>query len=165
MCSGRGVLDDVGFCATPWDEVAAGLWVGGTVLAAADRRPVQVVVDDRFDLVVSLREVAGHGPASGVEHRTLPLIDGPLDGQDVAALDELVEHVARRWADGASVLVRCHAGLNRAPLVACLVLIRSGWLPQQALDAVRSARSPVALFNDSFEAYVRSRRPPGSASS
>ena len=157
-CAGRGRLTSIGFVGSPWDEVAPGLWVGGhdvdtgTGVGAA-------VVRDEFDVVVSLFSRDGHGPDDGVEHHSHRLPDAELAQEDAERLDELAALVAARLDEGRTVLVRCQAGLNRSSLVAALALVRRGRTPQEAIDAVREARSPNCLFNRSFVAHLHARGP------
>ena len=152
-CAGRGRLTSIGFVASPWDEVAPGLWVGGHDLDTGSGVG-RAVVRDEFDVVVSLFARDGHGPDDGVEHHGHRLPDAELAGEDAARLDELAALVADRLDEGKRVLVRCQAGLNRSSLVAALALVRRGWDPQEAIDAIRAGRSPNCLFNRSFAAHV-----------
>lgn len=53
------------------------------------------------------------------------------------------------WADaaietGGIVLAHCHMGINRGPSAGFAILLRRGWDPVDALDAIRSAR-PIAV--------------------
>lgn len=155
-CAGRGRITSIGFVGTPWDEVAPGLWVGGhDYLDDARAGGVQrAVVRDEFDVVVSLFSRDGHGPDGHVEHHSHRMPDAQLEPADLDAVDRLAQVVAERLAEGKRVLVRCQAGLNRSSLVAALALVHRGAAPQEAIDAIRSARSPNCLFNRSFAAHV-----------
>ncbi len=154
-CVGRGVVDSIGFCGTPWDEVHPGLWVGGHSVADEQGWPVPVVVRDEFDTVVSLYAAPGHGPAEGVEHLHHRMADADLLGEDAAHVARLAAVTAARVREGRRVLVRCQAGLNRSSLVAALAMVELGVAPQDAIDRIRAARSTNYLFNRSFVAHVR----------
>ena len=154
-CAGRGRITGIGFVDAPWNEVAPGLWVGGHDYAL-DHRVLPAVVRDEFDVVVSLFAREGHGPDEGVEHHHYRMPDAQLEAEDVEDISRLAGLVADRLEEGRTVLVRCQAGLNRSSLVAALALVHRGWRPQEAIDAIRGARSQNCLFNRSFVAHILS---------
>ena len=154
-CVGRGVVDVIGFCPTPWDEVHPGLSVGGHAVADDQGWTVPVVVRDEFDTVISLYAEPGHGPDDGVEHHYHRMADADLLGADAEEVARLAALAAERVAAGKRVLVRCQAGLNRSSLVAALAMVRLGVPPQDAIDRIRAARHVNCLFNRSFVAHVR----------
>jgi protein-tyrosine phosphatase len=51
-------------------------------------------------------------------------------------------------------LVHCQAGLNRSGLVAARVLMLQGKTGKEAIDILRSTRSPAVLCNYTFEKYI-----------
>jgi hypothetical protein len=57
-------------------------------------------------------------------------------------------------AAGKTVFVHCRLGLNRSALLTGLVLIDEGYRPQEAIDLMRSLRSPYVLENKTFERYL-----------
>ena len=63
-----------------------------------------------------------------------------------------------RLASGFDVLVHCKGGLGRAGLVACRLLVESGWTSGSALAAVRKAR-PGAVETPAQERYVYALEP------
>lgn len=155
-CVGRGVVDVIGFCSTPWDEVHPGLYVGGHAIAPAEGWvPDPVVVGAEFDTVVSLYAEPGCGPAEGVEHHYHRMADADLRGDDAVQVARLAELAADRVQAGKRVLVRCQAGLNRSSLVAALAMVRLGVEPQDAIDRIRAGRHVNCLFNRSFVEHVR----------
>lgn len=153
-CAGRGRITSIGFVDSPWSEVAPRLWVGAHDYVTDGHRVREAVVRDEFDVVVSLYARDGHGPDAHVEHHHFRMPDAELEPRDVANVDQLASLVAERLEQGRTVLVRCQAGLNRSSLVAALALVKRGWAPQEAIDAIRAARSPNCLFNRSFIAHV-----------
>ena len=154
-CAGRGRITGIGFVGSPWDEVAPGLWVGGHDYVEGDEVVVQrAVVRDEFDVVVSLFSREGHGPDADVEHHSHRMPDAELEPADLEQVQRLAGLVAERLDEGKRVLVRCQAGLNRSSLVAALALVERGAVPQEAVDAIRAARSQNCLFNRSFAAHV-----------
>jgi dual specificity phosphatase 3 len=57
---------------------------------------------------------------------------------------------------GGVVLTHCHMGINRGPSAGFAVLLRRGWDPIDALDAVRDARSiaVIAYAEDALEWHL-----------
>ncbi|MEV4612694.1 protein phosphatase [Kitasatospora sp. NPDC049258] len=138
----------------PWSEIRAGLWMGGHYWFDPAGEMQSVVVDDEFDLVVSLFTRPGHGPAPGVEHHVAELPDAPLCSRELARVCELAELAARAVRDGRTVLVRCHAGYNRSGLVVAQTLRLLGLDTAAAVESIRRHRSPWALNNTVFEQYL-----------
>jgi hypothetical protein len=157
-CFGRGRILDVPFCPRPWDEVFSTPTGGVIHLGGHDCQPSggSCKVTDQFDVVVSLYSRTGWGPDRGVEHHTHTMIDGDLDPSDHERIHELADRVVEAAEAGKRVLVRCQAGMNRSGLVTALALVKMGWEPDDAMDHMRSQRSPYVLFNESFVDFVRS---------
>ncbi|MEU6235766.1 protein phosphatase [Kitasatospora sp. NPDC047058] len=138
----------------PWDEIVPGLWMGGHFVTPPGRALEPVVVEQEFDLVVSLFTRPGHGPAPGVEHLVREVPDGPLSpGQlhDVLEAAELVAGAVRR---GRRTLVRCHSGQNRSGLVVAQALVTLGHQADRAVELIRERRSAWALNNSLFVEYL-----------
>jgi len=51
---------------------------------------------------------------------------------------------AEAIADGGVLFTHCHMGINRGPSAGFAVLLRQGWDPVDALDAIRKAR-PISV--------------------
>jgi hypothetical protein len=153
-CDGSGRATSMPLCADPWNEVVPGLWQGGHDVRPSS--PTACVVDDEFDLVVSLATREGYGPADGVEHVVVRLADAAVDGGTAERVAAVAEQVATAVGDGRRVLVRCSGGLNRSGLVVAEALVRSGRTPDEAMALVRAARGPWALTNPAFVAHLRS---------
>jgi len=111
-------------------------------------------VTDQFDIVYSLTQKEGYGPAAGVEHHVLRVPDDVLTAQQIRDVEEFAASAASNHAAGRQVLVRCWAGMNRSGLVVAEVLILSGYTPADAIAMIRAHRSPGALSNESFVAYL-----------
>lgn len=73
--------------------------------------------------------------------------------QSLSWIGEPVEVLLDFLSKG-KTLIHCQAGLNRSGLVAALALCRLGMKPQEAIDLLRSKRSPAVLCNKAFEAHV-----------
>ena len=152
-CSGTGRSTRMPLCADPWNEVVPGLFMGGHDVLSGS--PSACVVDDEFDLVVSLVSRKSYGPPTGVEHVVARLADAVLDDGAAARVDELGGAVADAVRDERRVLVRCSGGLNRSGVVVAAALVRLGHSPDEALRLVRAARGPWALTNPGFVAHLQ----------
>ncbi|MEU5308729.1 dual specificity protein phosphatase family protein [Streptomyces sp. NPDC021562] len=151
----RGERYEVPAPDSPWSEVLPGLWMGGLEFRGRSGRLEPAVVRDEFDLVQSLLRVPGHGPDAGVEHHVWPIPDGPLDGTQLAGVIRLARAAGEALDAGRSVLVRCYSGYNRSGLVVAGALLYRGCTAEEAIRLVRARRSPWALHNELFVAYLR----------
>lgn len=138
----------------PWDEIVPHLWMGCHDWIDAADQPRRAVVTDQFSLVISLYTRDGHGPDPGVEHLVAPIPDGPLDAAQIDQVVRLAARAADAVRDGRTTLVRCHAGLNRSGLVVAQALIGLGYTSDSAIRLIRAGRSPLALNNRTFVAYL-----------
>ncbi|MGW2683748.1 protein-tyrosine phosphatase family protein [Streptomyces sp. NPDC001414] len=129
--------------------------MGGHEFRGQSGEPEPVVVRDEFDLVQSLVRLPGHGPDAGVEHQVWPIPDGPLDGTQLAGVMRLATAASEALDAGRSVLVRCWSGYNRSGLVVAQALVHRGRTAEEAIRLVRDRRSPWALHNELFVAYLR----------
>lgn len=131
-----------------WHEIVPGLYQGGS-----DRSPSK----DLFTVVLSVGHVRFNREC---ETGLRELVDPMSDTED-AAYDPY-DHV-RRWAlevvswveEGETVLVRCNAGWNRSGVIVVRAMMEMGWSVDDALKHVRGTRSPHALCNSRFEAWLR----------
>ncbi len=62
-------------------------------------------------------------------------------------------------AAGKTVFIHCRLGLNRSGLLTGLVLIDEGYRAKDAIEMMRSLRSPYVLENKTFERYLLSDTP------
>ncbi|WP_405526581.1 hypothetical protein [Streptomyces avidinii] len=63
---------------SPWDEIAPGLWMGGHYWADPAGELWPAVVEDEYDLVISLFTRTGHGPGPRAEHIVMDIPDAEL---------------------------------------------------------------------------------------
>ncbi|WP_329386343.1 protein-tyrosine phosphatase family protein [Streptomyces sp. NBC_01351] len=138
----------------PWNEVTAGLWMGGHHWTDDLGYRHAVVASGEFDLVISLYTRPGHGPDAGIDHLVAEIPDGPLTAEQIHTAQELARTAAQGVRDGRTVLVRCHSGYNRSGLVVAQALIEMGWETTTAIETIRQRRSPSALNNRLFEEYL-----------
>lgn len=135
---------------TPFDvpyisPVAVNLYQGGCKTG--------LVLPSEIKHVVSLypweRYTNKHQVDSYTEVRMYDSLDGP-NWDQVEALADWI-NVCRMLAP---TLVHCQAGLNRSGLLAAVALVRGGMVPSEAIDLLRSSRSPAVLCNPLFESLV-----------
>lgn len=90
-------------------------------------------------------------------HLTITMADavGEVDGDQVVAIASWIN--ACRAAG--PTLVHCQAGLNRSSLVIAAALMLEGVAAADAIDLLRRRRSPAALCNPSFEAWLLAFQP------
>ncbi|WP_171118294.1 MULTISPECIES: dual specificity protein phosphatase family protein [unclassified Streptomyces] len=143
----------------PWNEIVPGLWMGGHEFKGHSGQLEFAVVRGEFDLVQTLLRLPGHGPDPGVDHQVWPIPDGPLDGTQLAGVIRLAEAACDALDRGRRVLVRCYHGYNRSGLVIAHALMRRGRSAESAIRLIRARRSPWALHNELFVAYLRTELP------
>ena len=97
-------------------------------------------------------------PAEGVPHLDMPLYDA--SAIPVKEIRTCVEFINVFMQRNETVLVRCQAGLNRSSIVAGAWLIhKAGMYPEEAIETIRLARGPQALFNQSFKLWLMQGAP------
>jgi hypothetical protein len=135
---------------SPWDEVAEGLWMGGSM------EPPR----DAFDMVVTLDSSVARAASLTPDPRTLHLVWGIYDAglPDLGRLEAVARFVGDVLDTGARVLVRCTAGMNRSGLVCATVLCHQGLAGPQAVARIRRRRHPDALSNPAFHTHLSAGR-------
>ena len=137
-------------------QIVPGLFQGGTedddVMSVADS-DFALRGTYPFDTVVTLYASARPVPW-GVEELRFGFLDAALDGEDIATVLRAAHFAHQRWADGAEVMIRCQAGMNRSGLVTALVLILAGLTPGQAITLIRQQRGQACLFNEHFVTWL-----------
>lgn len=140
-----------------YTEVSKGLWIGGTAdddtIMEFNRAAKPSITKQDFDTVITAYAFAN--PCDwGVKEVRYCFYDSDMSDIDLKQLDEVVEIAYKDWKAGKKVLSRCQAGLNRSGLVMALVLLKEGYTAQEAIDLIRSRRSPYALCNQDFVRYL-----------
>lgn len=176
-CKGRGRVDSIPYAPRPWDLIVqdprggpfGGLWLGGIHcqfggvatgpgMAGTYKSDMgNCFPADHFDVVLSmLTAPPAYDPHPEADHHVYRIADADLDPEHHTHIDYLADKVATDVRNGKRVLVRCQAGLNRSSLIVGLVLMREyGLSADEAIVWIRENRSPYALFNESFVAYLR----------
>jgi rhodanese-related sulfurtransferase len=124
-------------------EVIPGLRMGAAPSRRAARRLARAGVTHAIDL--RSRE---HGAAVTIWPEDVFTHSYPLDeyeAADVADLRQVSSDVASLIAQGEVVYVHCRAGVQRAPTVACAVLMQMGWSLADAYRVVSSRRAVAAM--------------------
>jgi protein-tyrosine phosphatase/nicotinamidase-related amidase len=92
---------------------------------------------------------------AGIVVRHLPMVDQRACSRE--EMDDVAAWLQRALAEKGRVMVHCVGGLGRSGTVAACYLRRVRGLPaEEALAAVRRARSPRAVESEEQEAFVRS---------
>ena len=92
--------------------------------------------------------------AWGVEEARYGFPDADLGPQAIERAVALARHAHRRWRDGARVLIRCQAGVNRSGLVMALTLMNHGLAADDAIALIRRRRGTAVLSNRHFERWL-----------
>jgi hypothetical protein len=138
-------------------EILPDLYMGGTAdheWVSEIGQPSSIVTKERFDTVVTLFGWAQVPDEQVVELR-YSFRDAGIAGIDLPRLLDAARFVYQRWQAGDRVLIRCQAGLNRSGLVTALTLMLHGYSVVDAIDHIRTRRSPDALFNEEFVAWLQ----------
>lgn len=165
-CDGTGWTEWAALTHTPWSEIVPRLWIGGHDMTRIDysrraeghqdRRILSVIPDGTFDLVISAYRRPGQEPQVGVEHHEVLFHDGSLTVEVIEMSVRAARIASEGHRAGKSVLIRCQAGLNRSSLIAGLALVDLGVSGRDAVQLIRSLRSPWALCNDEYAAFLES---------
>ena len=70
--------------------------------------------------------------------------------------DRITDWATSAIEAGGTVLTHCHMGINRGPSAGYAILLRLGWDPVKALDAIRTARpiANVAFAEDALDWHM-----------
>jgi protein-tyrosine phosphatase len=129
------------------------LWVGGRVLAPPHLTPYDMFVASAVELPYTEWEQY----VENILVVRCPLHDDLVQRpHELDAASKCSKLVGRALIAGKKVLVTCAMGLNRSALIAALALKQLTFCtPEQAILALRKARSDRALNNPRFIAYLR----------
>ena len=143
-----------------WSEVLPNLWQGGTddfdtVFDTRAQNEGAFITKSDFDTVITAYAWAQPTDWLVKEFR-YPFYDGDMKDIDFKQIYQAVRVAHEDWKAGKKVLIRCQAGWNRSGLIMALVLIKEGYSAQEAIDLIRKQRSPNALCNPRFVAWLLS---------
>ena len=157
-CAGSGLVRNVPFANSRWNEIAPNLWVGGHDWSpdgswAGVSIEADEVAEANFQLIISFYKRWGASPPGITEvYQRIP--DGDLDEEDLRSVKALGKYAAEQSQVGVKTLIRCQAGLNRASLCSGFALINLGYSPERAIAHIRNTRSKYCLCNASFVNYL-----------
>lgn len=137
-------------------QIVPGLFQGGTEdhdVLSLPGRDFRRRGSFPFDVVVTLYASAQPAPW-GVEELRFGFLDSALVGGEIDTVIRAARFAFERWLDGADVLIRCQAGMNRSGLVTALVLMMAGLEPRAAITLIRQQRGASCLFNEHFVTWL-----------
>jgi hypothetical protein len=130
----------------PYTEVIPGLFQ-----ASAAYSPAEML--SMFDLLI---DVGGRDRWDGdpdPRYSFHPLDDVPFIA-DAEMIHQVGERIAALVRAGKHVAVNCLSGVNRSGLLVGRALVEFGYTPEEAIEAVRRARGPMALSNQHFVRFL-----------
>ena len=125
--------------------------VPGLTQASAAHSPAEML--SMFDVLI---DVGGRDRWEGdpdPRYAFHPLDDVPFIA-DAEMIHTVGERIAALVREGKHVAVSCLSGVNRSGLLVGRALVELGYTPQEAVDAVRRARGPMALSNQQFVRFL-----------
>jgi hypothetical protein len=125
--------------------------VPGLTQASAAHSPAEML--SMFDVLI---DVGGRDRWEGdpdPRYRFHPLDDVPFIA-DAEMIHTVGERIASLVGEGKHVAVSCLSGVNRSGLLVGRALVELGYTPEEAIDAVRRARGPMALSNRHFVRFL-----------
>jgi Dual specificity phosphatase, catalytic domain len=141
------------FAAPDAVEIVPGLHIGAEPGRRAGRALAKAGVTQAVDLRGD--DVAPSPWPSNVTVLRFPLAEYEAPGVD--PLDRLSKQVSVLIQEGEVVYIHCRAGVQRAPMVACAVLLQMGWSLPDAFQLVRRRRA-IAALSDAQVAVLRELR-------
>jgi hypothetical protein len=147
-------LDLNGYPLDPYNEVIPRL-----AQASSWIPPDELLAEHGFDASV---DVGGWDQSERMHNKnyTFLLLDDVPWIPDPDAIHMLGIRVASMVDGGQRVVVNCAAGLNRSGLIVGRALIALGHEPAEAIELIRAARGPRALYNRTFEQFLLERCTP-----
>jgi protein-tyrosine phosphatase len=135
---------------TPFDvpyisEIAHNLWQGGCengmVLPRSIKHLVSLYPWEQYN----------------VDHEILSALTVRMYDSEDQQFDRVwdIAEWVNRCRESGPVLVHCQAGLNRSSLIAAAVLRLDGKTADEAIEIIRTKRSPACLCNPTFEMWLR----------
>jgi hypothetical protein len=139
-------VDGDGSPLEPYSEVIPGLFQASAALSPAEMLSM-------FDVLI---DVGGRDRWVGdpdARYRFHPIDDVPyiVDTEMIHTVGELIASLVR---EGKHVAVNCLGGVNRSGLLVGRALVELGYTPEAAIEAVRTARGPLALGNPGFVRFL-----------
>jgi hypothetical protein len=140
-------IDEDGSPLEPYSEVIPGL-----TQANAAHSPNEML--SMFDVLI---DVGGRDRWKGdpdPRYRFHELEDVPYI-VDAELIHTVGERIASLVREGKHVAVNCLGGVNRSGLLIGRALVELGYTPDDAIEAIRNARGPMALSNPRFVRFLQ----------
>lgn len=125
--------------------------VPGLSAASAAHSPAEML--SMFDVLIDVGGRDRWDGESDPRYRFHPLDDVPRIA-DAEMIHTVGEQIASLVREGKHVAVNCLSGVNRSGLLVGRALVELGYTPEEAIEAVRSARGPMALSNQHFVRFL-----------
>jgi Dual specificity phosphatase, catalytic domain len=125
--------------------------IPGLFQASAEQSPAEMLA--MFDVLI---DVGGRDRWDGdpdPRYRFHPIDDVPFI-VDAEMIHTVGERIAALVREGKHVAVNCLSGVNRSGLLVARALVELGYTPEEAIEAVRTARGPMALSNQHFVRFL-----------
>lgn len=130
----------------PYTEVIPGLF-----LASAAHSPAEML--SMFDVLIDVGGRDRWEVDPDPRYSFHPLDDAPFIA-DAEMIHTVGERIASLVGGGKHVAVNCLSGVNRSGLLVGRALVELGYSPEEAIEAVRSARGSMALSNQRFVRFL-----------
>jgi hypothetical protein len=140
-------FDEGWYPTEPYSEVIPGLFQASAAFPPAEMLSM-------FDVLIDVggrdRWVGDPDP----RYRFHPIDDVPyiVDAEMIHTVGERIASLVR---EGKHVAVNCLGGVNRSGLLVGRALVELGYTPDEAIEAIRRARGPMALGNPSFVRFLQ----------
>ena len=140
-----------------YSEILPNLFISGTLdedVVQRGKSTLSLAQPAPFDSVVCMY---GHANPIGyyVREQRFGIADAELDEESKPEIRQLAQWLHSEWKQGKRVAAKCQAGWNRSGLIAALVLLQEGFTSDDAISLIRQKRSPNALCNPHFVAFIR----------
>jgi hypothetical protein len=140
-----------------YSEILPNLFISGTLdedVVQRGKSTLSLAQPAPFDSVVCMY---GHANPIGyyVREQRFGIADAELDEESKPEIRQLAQWLHSEWKMGKRAAAKCQAGWNRSGLIAALVLLHEGFSSDEAIALIREKRSPNALCNPHFVAYIK----------
>lgn len=139
-----------------YSEILPNLFISGTLdddVVQRGKSLFSLAQPSPFDSVVCMY---GHANPVGyyVREQRFGIADSELNEESKPEIRQLAKWLFSEWKLGKRVAGKCQAGWNRSSLIVALVLLEDGYSAEDAIALIRRKRSPNALCNPHFVAYI-----------
>jgi hypothetical protein len=139
-------FDEDGYPVEPCSEVIPGLFQASAACSPAEMLTM-------FDVLIDVggRDRWKGDPDPRYSFHALEDVPSIVDAEMIHTAGE---RIASLVMEGKHVAVNCLGGQNRSGLLVGRALVELGYTPEEAIEAVRNARGPLALNNPRFVRFL-----------